>query len=131
MKNILNYAKENAVNVLDTAPSYGESETVLGENSLIDFNVITKTAYIQNEEIGTSELEYVENTLAESLKKLKIDSVYGLFVHQTNDMYKPGSEKFYKKMIEFKQRADSSKKLECPFMNIQKLTIYLIVISLI
>lgn len=104
IENILRFANEQGIVLLDTAPSYGDSEKVLGGNFLNDFDIITKTPYIKNEVIGKSDIEKIEKVLYQSLENLKVDSLYGLFVHQTKDMYKEGSNKLYEKMLDFKER---------------------------
>ena len=43
VKNILSFAKSNGVDTLDTASGYGNSEQVLGEVGISDYQVITKT----------------------------------------------------------------------------------------
>jgi len=69
---ILNYAKQNGINVLDTAQGYGESEKVLGKFDLSEFKIITKT-------MGVGKLET-------SLENLDIESVYGLMFHRGNEI---------------------------------------------
>ena len=41
-KKILKYAKNSNINLIDTAISYGNSERIIGEIGVKDFNVITK-----------------------------------------------------------------------------------------
>ena len=45
---ILGCAKENSINTLDTAASYGNSEEVLGSIGISDFQIITKTIPLKN-----------------------------------------------------------------------------------
>ncbi|MEK4228433.1 aldo/keto reductase [Solibacillus sp. FSL H8-0538] len=104
IESILRFSHEQGIVLLDTAPSYGDSEKVLGGNSLNDFDVITKTPYIKNEVIAKSDIEEIEEVFYQSLENLNVDSLYGLFVHQTKDMYKEGSDKLYEKMLDFKER---------------------------
>ena len=42
--NIMNLARKNNINVLDTAAGYGNSEEILGRVDIGDFQVVTKTA---------------------------------------------------------------------------------------
>lgn len=100
---ILQFAK-GKINILDTAPGYGTSEKVLGENRILDFNIVTKTPHIKSETIGLQELEKVENCFFQSLESLKIPSVYGLLIHNPNDMFKEGSDKLFKKISDLKQK---------------------------
>ena len=45
VKNILNLAKDNGIDTLDTASDYGNSEQVLGEIGVNDCQIITKTIH--------------------------------------------------------------------------------------
>jgi aryl-alcohol dehydrogenase-like predicted oxidoreductase len=100
---ILEYAK-GKINVLDTAPSYGVSERSLGENNLQEFNVITKTPYIENNCIEQRDLEKIEKYFFQSLEYLNTESVYGLLIHNSGDMLKKGAEYLYKKIWDFKKQ---------------------------
>ncbi|MFD1446455.1 aldo/keto reductase [Oceanobacillus profundus] len=104
VKQILEFAYKNGINIIDTAPSYGESETVLGENRLSDFNFVTKTPTIESQIIRESDVDYVVKVFYESLMKLKVDSLYGFIMHQINDIYKPGFEMLYEKLQELKSK---------------------------
>ena len=68
---ILEFCKKTDINTLDTAQGYGESERVLGQFDLSNFNVITKL-------IGEAKLET-------SLENLKLSSVYALMFHRENE----------------------------------------------
>ena len=41
-KEIINYAEKNNIKTIDTASAYGESEKLLGQIGISDFDVITK-----------------------------------------------------------------------------------------
>lgn len=71
IEKILNFCKQNAIDTLDTAQGYGDSEKVLGEFDLSSFKVITKL-------IGDARLE-------DSLEHLQLESVYGLMFHRENE----------------------------------------------
>jgi aryl-alcohol dehydrogenase-like predicted oxidoreductase len=95
---ILEFAKNNDINVLDTAASYGSSEEVLGSAGVGDFQVITKTTPLK------SDANEVINNFYKSLKNLDRAQVDGLLVHDVSDI---GNEQFdvlYKKIIELKQQ---------------------------
>lgn len=73
---ILNLALESGINTLDTAYSYGESETLIGEfiaENKKDFHIVSK--------LPKCELSEVENILNSSLLKLNIDAFYGYMIH--------------------------------------------------
>jgi aryl-alcohol dehydrogenase-like predicted oxidoreductase len=74
---ILNFTKHNGINTLDTAQAYGNSEIILGNYSVFDFNVISK---ISSDKLKP---EYIK----ESLDKLKIYKLFGLLMHDSKLLY--------------------------------------------
>lgn len=73
---IFNLALKSGVNTLDTAYSYGESETIIGEFTAEykkEFQIISK--------LPKCELSEVEKILNSSLFKLNIDTIYGYMIH--------------------------------------------------
>ena len=54
VKSILNYAHLQNIDLLDTAPSYGDSEKFLGGVNVQQFRVVTKTRHFDNVEINKS-----------------------------------------------------------------------------
>jgi aryl-alcohol dehydrogenase-like predicted oxidoreductase len=103
VENILSYAYEKGINLLDTAPAYGNSEHVLGEINTNNFNIVTKTRHFDNSEITSNDLELLDQDFSRSLDNLKQDSVYGVLVHNADDLLKPGSDKIFDKLQELKQ----------------------------
>ena len=73
---ILNYAHLQNIDLLDTAPAYGNSEKVLGEANVQNFKVVTKTRHFDNAEISNDDI----------------------------DLLKPGSDKIFDKLQELKQK---------------------------
>jgi len=94
---ILEFSKLNHINTLDTAFDYGDSETMLGKIGVEDYNVITKTA----------SLKYgVNNVLAafnQSLKNLNTDKIYGLLIHDINDIEENNFDALYTELLKLKQ----------------------------
>jgi aryl-alcohol dehydrogenase-like predicted oxidoreductase len=103
VENILSYAYAKGINLLDTAPAYGNSEHVLGEIDTNNFNIVTKTRHFDNSEISSNDLKLLDQDFSRSLDNLKQDSVYGVLVHNADDLLKPGSDKIFEKLQELKQ----------------------------
>lgn len=78
---ILAMSAENGIRVLDTAIAYGESENVLGQFDLSNFDVISKIPSLQQVERPLADLTQ------ESLERLGIDKLYGLLMHDENDAH--------------------------------------------
>jgi len=101
--NILNYACAKGISLLDTAPAYGNSESILGEIHANNFNIVTKTRHFDHSEITSNDLKLLDQDFFRSLDNLKQDSVYGVLVHNADDLLKPGSDKIFDKLQELKQ----------------------------
>jgi len=80
VRKILEYAKSKSILTLDTASSYGNSEQVLGKIGVQDYHIITKTISLKNG------VNAVINNLYKSLNNLQIDRLYGLLIHNIEDM---------------------------------------------
>ena len=98
VKSILECAKENSINTLDTAASYGNSEEVLGDVGINDFQVITKTIPLKN---GTDE---VIKRFQQSLTYLNKLSVNGLLIHNINEIEQKNFNTFFKELTELKRQ---------------------------
>ena len=103
VKNILSYAHLQDVDLLDTAPAYGNSEKILGEVSIQKFKVVTKTRHFDKPEINIDDIALMKKDFFNSLKDLKQDRVYGMLVHNADDLLKPGCEKLFDQLQELKQ----------------------------
>ena len=105
---ILQYAYEQGVNMLDTAPSYGRSEGVIGEficnhiNSMC-WNVVTKTPSFEGDIICNQQINELHNSFELSKKRLGQKMVYGLLLHNCNNLFLPGGDKLLQAMEELKQ----------------------------
>ena len=92
VKRILLIAQSNDIKLLDTAPSYGDSELILGKRNLRDFKIVTKTEYFKNNTISNIDKENLISTFMNSMLKLSLDSIDGLLIHDVNDLFKRGGE---------------------------------------
>jgi aryl-alcohol dehydrogenase-like predicted oxidoreductase len=100
---ILNYARSKGIALLDTAPAYGNSEKVLGKIGVQDFKVVTKTRHFNETEISIGEAALMKKDFIYSLESLKQDSVYGVLVHNADDLLKPGSQNIFNQLERLKQ----------------------------
>lgn len=93
---ILDYASQNGIDLLDTATSYGNSEEMLGQ-IIKDrhWRIISKTPRFPEYEIGAKQREEMESAVRASLQKLKQKELYGLFIHRCDDLFKPGGERLF------------------------------------
>lgn len=87
VKTILKEAWDGGINALDTAPEYGDSEEIIGtalaELGLSDkFQIITKIPKIPE---NTDPGKFIENSLKNSLKRLKTQIISGALIHVEED----------------------------------------------
>lgn len=91
----LDLAQESGVELLDTAFGYGSAETEVGRylNGNSAFKVVTKTAIFPSSEITADVCSRLRDSFLLSLERLRVDSVYGLLVHDAKMFEKPGAER--------------------------------------
>ncbi len=83
-KQIIYLAREKKINLIDTAISYGESEDVIGKIGISNFKVISK---LPPPPKNCNNLkDWIEKEIRLCLKRLKVKSLYGLLVHQTESL---------------------------------------------
>ena len=83
--NILSAAEDAGIGTLDTAPAYGGSEAVLGRlGAGRNFAVITKTAALPSRCNAAEAARRLDEGLTRSLKSLRLSTVDGLLLHQSN-----------------------------------------------
>lgn len=83
-REILQLAKANGIDTLDTAVAYGDSEQRLGEIGISGWNVVTKLPALPLE---CADVEsWTLGTLLGSLRRLKIDQLQGVLLHNAADM---------------------------------------------
>ena len=97
---IIKNAYKNGIDFFDTAKSYGNSEKILGNAKIKNLKVITKilidskAANLQHE---------IENLVNDSLKKLKVKSIYGLLIHNPLCLNNKRGKLIYKILLNLKK----------------------------
>ena len=97
VKGILDYAKTNNIDTLDTAAIYGNSEQVLGEVGVNNYRIITKTTPLENGVDG------VIKGFHQSLENLNIGQVDGLLIHNIDDTKDKRFGELFHKLNELKK----------------------------
>lgn len=101
-KKIVSLASEKKIDLIDTAISYGESETMLGKIGIQDFRIVSKLPDVP---INCSNVEsWICNEVQNCLKRLKIKSIYGLLVHQTKNLFDKKSDVVIKTLNKLKSQ---------------------------
>lgn len=76
---ILELARRFGIYTIDTSPSYGNAEQLLGQYDLTGFHIITKTLPKQ------PSADTVLMAFLASLEHMKVSKVHGLLIHQMSD----------------------------------------------
>ena len=101
IKHILRFARSNKVMFLDTAISYGESQKRLGQSGSSKHEIITKiTSHdYQSKDIKRIMLEETKK----SISLLQNKKLYGLLLHNGNDLLGRKSDDIYEALINCKK----------------------------
>ncbi len=99
-RNIISFAKNNKIAVIDTARSYGDSEECLGSVGMEGLNVITKLPPLPSSCADTG--AWVANQVADSLKMLQITQLYGVLLHRPLDLLSESGSQLYKHLQSLK-----------------------------
>jgi aryl-alcohol dehydrogenase-like predicted oxidoreductase len=104
VERILAYADEQDIRMIDTAPTYGTSEIVLGELLPSDhnFKIVTKTRPCTCTRVGATMQKELIATFYQSLENLKQSKLYGLLLHHTDDLFLIGGERFIDALCQLK-----------------------------
>jgi aryl-alcohol dehydrogenase-like predicted oxidoreductase len=91
---ILELAWGRGITMLDTAPAYGASETVVGRylKDFPGFSVVTKTPTFKGPSIEAADIEAVRRSLAQSIERLGRRCLDAVLVHHGDDLRKPGGD---------------------------------------
>jgi aryl-alcohol dehydrogenase-like predicted oxidoreductase len=104
VKKILECAYRNGISMLDTAPSYGDSETVIG--NYLDkksWNVVTKTPNFKGNTVNSNHVNKLLNSFILARKQFNQERLYGLLVHNCDELFLPGGEKIFHAMSQLKK----------------------------
>ena len=98
VEGILDFARDIGINTLDTASSYGNSEQVLGDVGVDGCQIVTKTTPLR---YGVDE---VVKGFYQSLQHLNQKSIYGLLIHDINEVNDKEFEELFRQLRELKRQ---------------------------
>jgi aryl-alcohol dehydrogenase-like predicted oxidoreductase len=106
-KRILQFGIDNGIDTLDTAIIYGDSEKFLGELGTQGFNLVTKLPAVP---IDCPDLsDWVKSQVSASLSRLGVTSIYGLLVHQSEQLLGPHGAALYNELQLLKENGKVQK----------------------
>ncbi len=83
-KKIFQLAKDHNINLIDTAITYGDSQKVIGKIENSNFNIVSKLPPIPETNLNVD--IWINNLIKDSLNHLKINTLYGLLLHQPKNL---------------------------------------------
>jgi len=107
VKKILALAKENDINILDTAIAYGDSEAVLGKSGAEDFKIISKLPEVPDDCQDIA--HWVNNEIHKSLERLGVKRLYGVLLHRPAQLLEPIGFALYDALQGIKEQGISLK----------------------
>jgi aryl-alcohol dehydrogenase-like predicted oxidoreductase len=98
---ILDTAWTAGIDTLDTAIAYGESEKVLGDIGVEQWNVISKLPAVPEESENIS--SWIQKSVNETLNRLGMPKLRGLMLHQPQQLLGMHGDEIYKTLIKLKK----------------------------
>lgn len=99
LKKILSNFDKN-IDLIDTAPSYGNAEKLIGSIKKKKIKIITKISKLK--QLNPEKcVEEIKKNLSSSLKKLKTKKIYAILLHDEKDIFKLKNlilKKFFKEL---------------------------------
>jgi aryl-alcohol dehydrogenase-like predicted oxidoreductase len=101
-KDIIELARQSGIDTLDTAIMYGNSEEVLGEIGLDNWNVITK---IPEAQLGIDNIKaWLKQEIINSMARLGVAKLYAVMLHSTNVLSSDHARTYWNGLLELKQQ---------------------------
>jgi aryl-alcohol dehydrogenase-like predicted oxidoreductase len=91
IQKIIKFASNSKIQLIDTSDNYGSSETLLGNNNLKSFKIITKLKFSDKEKKNDNLESIIFKKIEKSLFKLNIKKLYAILLHESKDL--KGSKK--------------------------------------
>ena len=98
---ILKEARIQGIDTLDTAIVYGNSEAGLGEIGVSEFNVVSKLPPVPD---GVEVSSWVLNQILSSQKRLNIETLDGLLLHQPSQLSSDIGQELFKALLTAKDQ---------------------------
>ena len=90
---IFDHGEAAGLNTLDTAIDYGEGESTLGKVGIDRWRIITKLPAVPEycKDVET----WIFNSIKDSIRRLKVDSIQGLLLHRPEQLLGPQADDIY------------------------------------
>lgn len=104
---ILSHAWAMGIDTLDTAIAYGESEQLLGDIGVGQWQVISKLSAVQ--ESCTDVAAWVQGSVLGSLERLRIPKLHGLLLHRPQRFLDAQGDALYRALVAIKDQGKVGK----------------------
>lgn len=104
--NILKTARKAGMDTLDTAVGYGQSESVLGEIGISQWQTITKIPHLEKTSLHTPQMitQEVEAMVVASLRRTNLNQYYAVMLHDPLQLLAPRGNAIYEALQGLKAR---------------------------
>jgi hypothetical protein len=104
---ILRVAKDRGINTLDTAVVYGDSEQILGQAGVTNWQVVSKLPELPDDVENVT--AWVENQVENILQRLELSQLYGLLLHRPQQLLEARGKLLIKALEETRAQARATK----------------------
>jgi aryl-alcohol dehydrogenase-like predicted oxidoreductase len=98
---MLQLARDESIEIIDTAIAYGESELCLGNLGVENLKIVTKIPWVPAMPEAIS--DWVRTQVIDSCSRLRARSVYAVLLHQPAQLLEPYGDKLYKALQQLKE----------------------------
>ena len=102
VRKIIGFAQKSGINTIDTARDYGDSEESIGKCDVSSFKVVTKIGTVLGHEDNIS--NWVELEIKSSIKKLRLQKIYGILLHRPQELLLKNGDELYKSILKLKRK---------------------------
>lgn len=104
---IVNLAWQRGLNTLDTAIAYGESEKVLGEIAVSNWQIMSKLPAVPDTVPDVA--VWVDTQVADSLQRLKVNRLHALLLHRPSQLFESRGIELYRALTMQQERGKVEK----------------------
>ncbi len=97
-QNIINYAKQNHINIIDTAYLYPNSYEILSDIEIGDFQIITKTPKFSHCKNKDEVLDLLQKFIKKTDIIFKLDNIKAILFHDASDLLSQYGDVIYQEL---------------------------------